>query len=66
MEKPQLNNEEVNMFDPIPVGAVALDDDELDLIVAGTFWRTLAAAATIGYATGRWLFCAAQCFIYGE
>lgn len=48
----------------IPVGAVALDDSELDLIVGGSVWRLLAGAAAFGFTVGRWIACAVQCVFF--
>ena len=51
------------MNDLLPVGAVALEETELDLIVGGTVWRLLAGSAAFGFTVGRWLACAAQCLL---
>jgi hypothetical protein len=55
---------EATMSTMIPAGVVPLDDAELDLIVGGTIWRTIAAAAAFGFTVGRWLACAVQCIAF--
>lgn len=52
------------MLDTIPEGAIALDDAELELIVGGTIWRAIAAAAAFGFTAGRWIACAVQCIAF--
>ena len=52
------------MTNLIPVGAVALDEAELDEMVGGTLWRILAGAAAFGYTVGRWLACAVECVAF--